>query len=133
MPTDGELAQLHRVLNLYFILRERAKGGGSLLTYGDGAKRVGVDRAQFCLGQFSDIQVLAAWIKSRELPALWILLRSKNTMLPGPGGTIVTRDKLGEAHAAVAAYSWDCVAPPTIEELAAARNSLRAAALGTAN
>jgi hypothetical protein len=125
MPTDSEFARARRVLNLYFILRERAKAGGSLLTYGEGAERVGVSRPEFCLGPFSDLEVLATWIKSKELPPLWILLRSRDDMLPGEGNTTVALDELGVAHAAVAAYQWDDVAPPTIEELISAFDSLR--------
>lgn len=127
MPMDAESSQLHRVHNLFFILRERAKNGGSLLTYGETAKMVGTDNTQFSFGKYSDIQILAAWVKSRgNLPPLWILLRNKRDMLPGRGSTSVTLDKLGEAHAHVAVHPWDSVTPPTIDELASARDSLRA-------
>lgn len=123
MKFDDERSVEARALQIYLILIGAATRRETL-TYGELGPMLGHVRGGAFLAQ--QLGPLMAWCKRNGLPAITTLVVNKETGLPGEGLTSVEDRDFPAEQQHVFDYDWYAIFPPTVEDLAAAREWLHA-------
>jgi hypothetical protein len=89
---------------------------GLRVTYGELAGYIGRAGEQGALD--SDLRRWAKWLKSKNLPLLYVIVINKKTGAPG-NNCDVPRESVPEEQAKCYEYDWSNAPQPTIQELEA--------------
>lgn len=118
---DDERTVEARALQIYLILIGAASRRETL-TYGELGPMLGHERGGAFLAQ--QLGPLMAWCQQNGLPALTTLVVNKETGIPGDGLTAVRARDFPAEQQRVFDYDWYSLFPPSIDDLATARDRL---------